>query len=221
MYERAEGLNPPIRLLPGEHDDVLSAYFEDAVHWRRVYEELLTAKVRMITELAESIARLESSAARRELEATDLRLLEAQAERYERRHSFWRRREWELQGSAMAEVRPPRNLDPDGHGQSALPGEGTGGSRGTVLAVIPGFLDGEDPENTDLVQARKWASVYQRIVTLEREVLARVVELASRLDGTAKRAVELSNITPLRDLIDVFEQRAAYWQSRVDEGGGS
>jgi hypothetical protein len=192
MQERMEGLNPTTKLLPGEQEDVRSSYQEDAAHWRRIYEELLTAKIGMITELADSIGRLESSAAKRELEATDLRLLEAQAERYERRHRFWRDREWQLQGNGIAAARRPRTLDHDGHDQSVPSGEESSGSRATVLALIPGFLDGEDPGSTDPVDAMKWLSVYQRLVNLETEVLDRMLELASRLDETSKKAVEFS-----------------------------
>jgi hypothetical protein len=221
MPGRREGLNPTTRLLPGEQDDVLSSYHEDAAHWRRVYEELLTAKIGIIADLADSIARLESSAAKRELEATDLRLLEAQAERYETRHSFWRNREWQLQGKAIAAARRPRPRDPDGHNQPVASGEESSGSRGTVLALIPGFLDGEDPESTDLLDASKWLGVYQRLVNLETEVLDRMLELASRLDETSKRAVELSNIKPVKELIELFQQRTVYWQSCVNGAGVS
>lgn len=221
MQGRVDGLNPAARLLPGEHEDVRSSFQEDAVHWRRVYEELLTTKIGMLTELADSIARLESSAAKRELEATDLRILEAQAERYERRHRFWRKREWELRGNAMVAAKPPTAPDPDGHNESIAAGEGSRGSRGTVLALVPGFLDGEDPESHDLMDARKCLSVYQRLVSLEMEVLDRALELAGHLDETSKRAVELSNIKPLKELIELFQQRAAYWQSRMNEDGAN
>jgi hypothetical protein len=219
MQERMEGLNSTSRLLPGEQDDVRSSYLEDAARWRRVYEELLTAKIRMITELVESIAVLESSAARRELEATDLRLLEAQAERYERRLSFWRQREWDLQRAAMVDANPSKIAGRGARSRSVASREGSYGSRETVMALIPGFLEGEDPESTDLVDAKRWLSVYQCLLGLEREVLDRVLELASRLDDTARRAVELSNIAPMKELIELLEERAAHWQNRLDQAG--
>ncbi len=61
--------------------------------------------------------------------------------------------------------------------------------------------------------------VYQCLLGLEREVLDRVLELVSRLDDTARRAVELSNIAPRKELIELLEERAAHWQNRLDQAG--
>jgi hypothetical protein len=84
------------RLLPGE--DPCSHRPDDAAHWVDVYSELLTFKHELLRESTKSRKAM-VPAARKEIEQTDLVVLEAEAERLERRVRFWR--------SRLAELRAP------------------------------------------------------------------------------------------------------------------
>lgn len=79
----------PERLLPGEEED--SLHLDDAVHWTKVYSELLDFK-RSLLRVAEDRITSMYDAARTEIEETDLKILLAEAERLERRLGFWRAR---------------------------------------------------------------------------------------------------------------------------------
>lgn len=79
----------PERLLPGEEED--SVHLDDAVHWTKVYSELLDFK-RSLLRVAEDRITSMDSAARTEIEETDLKILQAEAQRLERRQDFWRTR---------------------------------------------------------------------------------------------------------------------------------
>lgn len=79
----------PERLLPGE--DEASTHLDDAVHWTKVYAELLDFKRSLLT-VAEQRLTSMNDAARTEVEETDLKILQAEAERLERRVEFWRAR---------------------------------------------------------------------------------------------------------------------------------
>jgi len=77
------------RLLPGE--DVDSHLRKDALHWVQVYTELRDTKHHLIAELKSKMEQV-SAPARAELGRADLRILELQVERFERRLAFWRER---------------------------------------------------------------------------------------------------------------------------------
>lgn len=79
----------PERLLPGEEED--SVHLDDAVHWTKVYSELLDFK-RSLLLVAEDRITSMNFAARTEIEETDLKILQAEAQRLERRQEFWRGR---------------------------------------------------------------------------------------------------------------------------------
>jgi hypothetical protein len=79
----------PERLLPGEEAD--SVHLDDAVHWTKVYSELLDFKRSLLTVAEDRITSM-NNAARTEIEETDLKILLAEAERLERRQEFWRAR---------------------------------------------------------------------------------------------------------------------------------
>jgi hypothetical protein len=79
----------PERLLPGEDED--SVHLDDAVHWTKVYSELLDFK-RSLLRVAEDRITSMHNAARTEIEETDLKILVAEALRLERRQDFWRAR---------------------------------------------------------------------------------------------------------------------------------
>jgi hypothetical protein len=77
----------PERLLPGEEED--SVHLDDAVHWTKVYSELLDFKRSLLTVAEDRITSM-IDVARTEVEATDLKILQAEAQRLERRQEFWR-----------------------------------------------------------------------------------------------------------------------------------
>lgn len=87
----------PERLLPGEEED--SVHLDDAVHWTKVYSELLDFKRSLLT-VAEARITSMNDAARTEIEETDLKILQAEAERLDRRQTFWRARAAALMGRA-------------------------------------------------------------------------------------------------------------------------
>jgi hypothetical protein len=94
-------LGDPEELLPGE--EPASVYLEDAVHWVRVYSELLALKLALLTRSGQVLAGLSDDAVS---EAdVDQRLLRSQAERYARRHEYWTQRIKQLAAAADGEPR--------------------------------------------------------------------------------------------------------------------
>ena len=79
----------PERLLEGENPS--TTHLEDAVHWLRVYQDLLAFKSRLLQSAGELTPEMEEIA-REEVGRTDLTILAAEAARLERRLSFWRER---------------------------------------------------------------------------------------------------------------------------------
>ncbi len=76
----------PDRLLPGEDERTL--HMDDALHWMKVYSELLDFKRRLLVVTDERLVSM-GDAARAEVEETDLKVLRAEADRLERRFDFW------------------------------------------------------------------------------------------------------------------------------------
>jgi hypothetical protein len=85
----------PDRLLEGENPSTTD--IEDAVHWIRVYEDLLLFKRRLLEGAGEVAPEMDEEA-REEVGKTDLTILAAEAARLERRLRFWRDRADELRG---------------------------------------------------------------------------------------------------------------------------
>jgi hypothetical protein len=79
----------PDRLLPGE--DESSTHPDDALHWMKVYTELLEFKRSLLTVTEVKLVTMEG-AARAEVEETDLKVLLAEAERMDRRLHYWEER---------------------------------------------------------------------------------------------------------------------------------
>lgn len=75
------------RTLPGESEE--TTYPEDAAHWIAVYTELLDTTHQLIANIRELMER-QPQDVQDKLERTDLRLLELQAQRFERRIAVWR-----------------------------------------------------------------------------------------------------------------------------------
>ena len=76
----------PDRLLPGE--DERTPHMDDALHWMKVYSELLDFKRRLLLVTDERLVTM-GDAARAEVEETDLKVIQAEADRLERRFDFW------------------------------------------------------------------------------------------------------------------------------------
>jgi hypothetical protein len=92
------------RLLPGENP--LTPYAEDAIHWTRVYGELIRYKDQMLVVLDAQVRRA-SEPARADLEDIDVQLMQGQRRRYQRRLQFWQERARELAGRRQDDN--PRN----------------------------------------------------------------------------------------------------------------
>lgn len=84
--EAAQDAVEPDRLLPGE--DERTPHMDDALHWMNVYSELLDFKRRLLIVADERLVSM-GDAARAEVEDTDLKVLQAEADRLERRFDFW------------------------------------------------------------------------------------------------------------------------------------
>jgi len=93
--EGAEDLMDPGHRLPGEVDSESSPLLEDAEHWLQVYRELLTFK-RTLLRTAEVHKEGASEPVVAEV-SEDQKMLRAELDRLEQRHSFWQGRARELQ----------------------------------------------------------------------------------------------------------------------------
>jgi hypothetical protein len=94
--EVAGELVDPDHRLPGEEESELSSLIEDAVHWQRVYEELLTFK-RTLLRTAEVHKKEDAPEPVAHEVASDQIVLHSEMLRLERRHRFWQERVRELQ----------------------------------------------------------------------------------------------------------------------------
>jgi hypothetical protein len=90
----------PERLLEGEDEN--TAYLDDALHWAKVYVELLDFKRGLLSVAEERMAVMHDDAGL-EVEETDLKVLSAEAARFERRLEFWQERIAALQESSGTE----------------------------------------------------------------------------------------------------------------------
>jgi hypothetical protein len=85
------------RLLPGE--DPAATHPDDAVHWAQVYRELTEFKNRAMDRIVIDAVGL-GDVARREVESTDLVVLRAERDRFQKRAEFWRDRYRKLAANA-------------------------------------------------------------------------------------------------------------------------
>jgi hypothetical protein len=91
----AEDATDQDRLLPGE--DAGTSQLDDAQHWLQVYTELLSFKGDLLRSTHEHLADMDlEDDSREEVRQTDEPVLEAEAERFERRRRFWEQRAEEL-----------------------------------------------------------------------------------------------------------------------------
>ncbi len=84
----------PDRLLAGEDED--TRHIDDAVHWVKVYTELLEFKRSVLATTEKHVVTMDPDASA-EVQQTDLIALNAEALRFERRLVFWRTRIAQLQ----------------------------------------------------------------------------------------------------------------------------
>jgi hypothetical protein len=94
--ELAENLVDPEHRLPGEAESEDSPLVDDAVHWQRVYQELLAFKRTLLRTAA--VHKEDAPEEVVEEVSNDQLLLETELHRLERRYEFWERRALELQG---------------------------------------------------------------------------------------------------------------------------
>jgi hypothetical protein len=90
----------PERLLEGEDEE--TTYRDDAIHWTKVYTELLEFK-RSLLSVAEQRVSSMSDDAGAEVMDTDLKVLTAEAARFERRLAFWQARTDELASPSVTD----------------------------------------------------------------------------------------------------------------------
>jgi hypothetical protein len=90
----------PERLLEGE--DEHTAFVDDAVHWTKVYKELLDFKRSLLTLAEQRVPAMDDDAVS-EVEGTDLKVLQAEAARFERRLGFWQERVSELEDGTVTD----------------------------------------------------------------------------------------------------------------------
>ena len=91
--EAAKGSVDPDRMMSGE--DPNTQHLDDAVHWLSVYADLTAFKADILAHTESRVVELQPDAAD-EIEATDITVLEAEAQRFRQRYDFWRRRVQEL-----------------------------------------------------------------------------------------------------------------------------
>ena len=71
-------------------------------------------------------------------------------------------------------------------------------------------------ESSSAAHAAGRVSYYEELIRFESRILEQMVELASSLSEPARMEVELSNIGPLRALIDELRRRRDSWAERRD-----
>jgi hypothetical protein len=92
----------PVRLLEGE--DESTTYLDDALHWTKVYGELLEFKHSLLTVAERRMPKMDEDA-ETEVKETDLKVLKAEAARFERRLVFW------LERARLLEARSVTNSE--------------------------------------------------------------------------------------------------------------
>ena len=63
--------------------------------------------------------------------------------------------------------------------------------------------------------AAHWVEFYDRMIAIESEVLATMEDFAKRLSDEELRAVEITDLEPMRALIAEFKRRANLWREVV------
>jgi len=77
----------------------------------------------------------------------------------------------------------------------------------------PFVLEGaESPVRSTVSRAAHWVEFYDRMIEFESEILASMERLAKRLSAEEHRAVDITNLQPMRVLISDFQRRANAWR---------
>jgi DNA-binding response OmpR family regulator len=88
------------KLLEGENP--ATTYNQDARHWIAVYRQMIAFKDQLLGRMRSRVDAL-PPAARQDVIDNDVRVLELQLNRYQRRIDFWYARQWELEGLLIDE----------------------------------------------------------------------------------------------------------------------
>ncbi len=91
-----------------------------------------------------------------------------------------------------------------------------------ALAVGVGDLGQANDEDVEvgavtLDQARFWARVYDEIMAMEVDVLARMESLLATQSREERLEVGISNVTVIAAQMSRFQRRRAIWEDRVKE----
>jgi hypothetical protein len=77
----------------------------------------------------------------------------------------------------------------------------------------PGKIErDESPSTASRPRAAHWVEFYDRLVVFESEILETMESLSARLSADEQRAVEITNLEPMRELIADFKRRADVWR---------
>jgi hypothetical protein len=87
-------------LLEGENP--ATTFRQDARHWIAVYRQMITFKHDLLGRIRSQVGALPRAGAQDVID-NDVRILEVQLRRYERRIEFWYARQWELEGLSIEE----------------------------------------------------------------------------------------------------------------------
>jgi hypothetical protein len=83
------------------------------------------------------------------------------------------------------------------------------------LAGAASRIEEEASPNTDSpVEIGRQINFYRQLLKYEQEVLEQMRRLVAGRPATLREAVERSNIEPMQELIEQFEQRLSFWQER-------
>jgi hypothetical protein len=74
--------------------------------------------------------------------------------------------------------------------------------------------EGASPDTDSPVEIGRQLDFYRQLLNFEREVLEQMRRLSASRPAALKEAVERSNIEPMQELIEQFEQRLSFWQER-------
>ncbi len=82
---------------------------------------------------------------------------------------------------------------------------------------FPALGEAAEVEAQRLEDPGQRARMYADLLELEKQVLARMQELAAQRPPEQRAVVEKSNIEPLEQLIAEFEERLRFWRDRQAE----
>ena len=85
----------------------------------------------------------------------------------------------------------------------------------------PGYrLQGENPANASLEDARDWARTYDELIRFKHELIDLCHRYAERSQPEVSRAIRETDVILLEMQVSRFEQRRDYWKIRAAEMQG-